>query len=235
MASDGVARNDGDDDHSTTHPGATNVAKSQPRVTISVPTGESALPSPMPLKPQRPPGFDLSQRGGPTVQAWLFTMNVFFDANYVPEDLVKIRNAVLLLRGPTMDWWYVIVTKPMDFQSLPTWEGQTRPLAPSYFVKVAQYCTWDAWCAGLRARFEPIAASITARQKLRTWCQLDYVQDYTSEFLALSEQGGYMHEGEHIDRYIGGLKHEIAKEIHLHNVTEFQEILAMVEKLDFLR
>ncbi|CAI7905872.1 unnamed protein product [Closterium sp. NIES-53] len=114
-ANDGVARNDGDNDHGTTHPGATNAARSQPRVTISMPTDESALPSPMPLKLQRLPCFDPSQRGGPTVQAWLFTMNVFFDANYVSKNSAKIRYAVSLLRGPTMDWWLVIVTKPTDY------------------------------------------------------------------------------------------------------------------------
>ncbi|CAI7766995.1 unnamed protein product [Closterium sp. NIES-53] len=66
-ASDGVVRHDGDDDHGTTHPEAMNAVKTQPRVTISAPTNDSALPSPMPLKPQRPPCFDPSQRGGPIV------------------------------------------------------------------------------------------------------------------------------------------------------------------------
>ncbi|CAI7786702.1 unnamed protein product [Closterium sp. NIES-53] len=32
--------------------------------------------APMPLKPQRPPCFDPSQHGGPTVQSWVFMMNV---------------------------------------------------------------------------------------------------------------------------------------------------------------
>ncbi|CAI7878589.1 unnamed protein product [Closterium sp. NIES-54] len=234
-AGDGVVRNDGDYDHGTTHLEATNAARSQPRVTISVPAGESTLPSPMPLKPQRPPCFDPSQRGGPTVQAWMFTLNVFFDANYVSEDTTKIRYAVLLLRGPAMDWWRVIITKPMDYATLPTREGQTGPWAPSYFVEVPHYRTWDAWCAGLRAQFEPIAASIAARQNFRTWRQLGSVQDYTNGFLALSEQVGYMHEYECIDRYIGGLKHDIAQEIQLRGVTDFQEILTMAEKLDFFR
>ncbi|CAI7871160.1 unnamed protein product [Closterium sp. NIES-53] len=162
-------------------------------------------------------------------------LNVFFDANYLSEDTAKIRYAVSLLRGPAMDWWHVIVTKPTDYATLPTWEGQTGPWAPSYFVEVPQYRTWDAWCAGLRARFEPIAASIAARQKLRTWRQLGSVQDYTSGFLALCEQVGYMHEYERIDRYIGGPKHDIAQEIQLRCVTDFQEILAMAEKLDFFR
>ncbi|CAI7915433.1 unnamed protein product [Closterium sp. NIES-53] len=134
-----------------------------------------------------------------------------------------------------MDWWRVIVTNPMDYVTLSTREGQTGPWAPSYFVEVPQYRTWDAWCAGLRARFEPIAASIAARQKLRTWRQLGSVQDYTSGFLALCEQVGYMHESERIDRYISGLKHDIAQEIQLRGVTDFQEILAMAEKLDFFR
>ncbi|CAI7881269.1 unnamed protein product [Closterium sp. NIES-54] len=149
-----------------------NAARSQPCITISVPIGESALPSPMPLKLQRPPCFNPSQWGGPTVQEWLFTMD---------------------------------------------------------------YRTWDAWCTGMRTRFEPIVASIAACQKLRTWRQLGSVQDYTSGFLVLCEQVGYMHEGERIDRNIASLKHEISQDIQLLNVTEFNEILAMAEKLDFLR
>ncbi|CAI7778069.1 unnamed protein product [Closterium sp. NIES-53] len=118
-ASDGVVRHNGDEDLGTTHPEATNAARSQPRVTIS------ALPSPMPLKPQRPPCFDPSQRGGSTVQAWLFTLNVFFYANYVSEDTTKIRYAVSLLRGPAMEWWRVIVTKPMDYTNLR--HGKDKP------------------------------------------------------------------------------------------------------------
>ncbi|CAI7778204.1 unnamed protein product, partial [Closterium sp. NIES-54] len=146
---------------------------------------------------------------------------------------MKIRYAVSLLRGPVMDWWRVIVMKPMDYATLSTREGQTGPWAPSHFVEVPQYRTWDAWCAGLRARFEPIAASIVSFQKLRTWRQLGSVKDYSSGFLAQCEQVGYLHESERIDRYIGGLKHDIAQEIQLHGVTDFQEIPAMAEKLNF--
>ncbi|CAI7865989.1 unnamed protein product [Closterium sp. NIES-53] len=75
--------------------------------------------------------------------------------------------------------------------------------------------------------------SHVGRVKLRTWRQLGSVQDYTSGFLALCEQVGYIHEYERIDRYIGGPKHDIAQEIQLRCVTDFQEILAMAEKLDF--
>ncbi|CAI7838135.1 unnamed protein product [Closterium sp. NIES-53] len=182
-------------------------------------------------------GVDFFQTFAPTPKMTTLRvlLHVFFHVNYVSEDMTKIRYAVSLLRGHAMDWWRVIVTKPMDYATLPTREGQTGPWAPSYFVDVPQYRTWDAWCAGLRARFEPIAASIAAHQKLHTWRQLGSVQDYTSRFLALCKQVGYMHESERIDRYIGGLKHDIPQEIQLRCVTDFQEILAMAEKLDFFR
>ncbi|CAI7905279.1 unnamed protein product, partial [Closterium sp. NIES-54] len=131
-------------------------------------SGEYAVTAPMPLNPQRPPCFDPSQRGGLRVQSWVFTMNVFFDANYVESDAAKIRYAVSLLRGPAMDWWRVIVTSPCAYEPL-SQEGPTGPAVTwSSFCETAQYSTWDAWCARLRARFEPIVASISALQKLRT-------------------------------------------------------------------
>ncbi|CAI7735446.1 unnamed protein product, partial [Closterium sp. NIES-54] len=199
-------------------------------------SGKYAVTAPMPLKPQRPPGFDPSQRGGLTVQSWVFTMNVFFDANYVESDAAKIRYAVSLLRGPAMDWWRVIVTSPRAYEPPSQEDGPTGPAVTwSSFCETAQYTTWDAWCAGLRARFEPIAASISAHQKLRTWQQLGSVQDYTSGFLALCEQVGYMHEVVRVDRYVGGLKPDISHEIMLCELSNFNEILTLAEKIDILR
>ncbi|CAI7898261.1 unnamed protein product [Closterium sp. NIES-54] len=172
-------------------------------VEFATTSGDNAIMAPMPLKPQRPPCFDPSQRGGLTVQSWIFTMNVFFDANYVESDAAKIRYAVSLLRGPAMDWWRVIVTSPRAYEPPSQEEGPVGPAVNWIsFCETAQYSTWDAWCVGLRARFEPIAASISTRQKLRTWRQLGSVQDYTSGFLALCEQVGYMHEAKRVDRYV---------------------------------
>ncbi|CAI7866467.1 unnamed protein product [Closterium sp. NIES-53] len=205
-------------------------------VEFAATSGEYAITAPMPLKPQRPPCFDPSQRGGPTVQSWVFTMNVFFDANYVESDTAKIRYAVSLLRGPAMDWWRVIVTSPRAYEPPSQEDGPTGPAVTwSSFCETAQYSTWDVWCAGLRARFESIAASISARQKLRTWRQLGSVHDYTSGFLALCEQVGYMHEAERVDRYAGGLKPDISHEIMLRGLSNFNEILALSEKIDILR
>ncbi|CAI7746779.1 unnamed protein product [Closterium sp. NIES-54] len=206
------------------------------QVEFATTIGNNDIIAPMPLKPQRPPCFDPSQRGGPTVQLWVFMMNVFFNANYVESDATKIRYAVSLLSGPAMDWWRVIVTSPRTYDP-PSQEGEpTGPAVTwSSFCETAQYSTWDAWCAGLRARLEPIATSISARQRLRTWRQLGSVQDNTSGFLALCEQVGYMHEAERVDLYVGGLKPDISHEIMLHGLSSFNEILALAEKIDILR
>ncbi|CAI7912500.1 unnamed protein product [Closterium sp. NIES-54] len=104
-ASEGAAHSMPSMERNRTTPSPREPRESRRHVEFAAPSGECAVTAPMPLKPQRPPCFDPSQRGGPTVQSWVFTMNVFFDANYVESDAEKIRYAVLLLRGLAMDWW----------------------------------------------------------------------------------------------------------------------------------
>ncbi|CAI7914415.1 unnamed protein product, partial [Closterium sp. NIES-53] len=130
-----------------------NRAPSSPResrearrhVEFAATSGNHNIMAPMPLKPQRPPYFDPSQCGGPTVQSWVFTMNVFFDVNYIESDAAKIRYAVSLLRDPAMDWWRVIVTSPHAYEPPSQEEGRTGPTVTwSSFCETAQYSTWDA-------------------------------------------------------------------------------------------
>ncbi|CAI7840682.1 unnamed protein product, partial [Closterium sp. NIES-54] len=236
VASEGAAHSMPGMERNRAAPSPREPREARRHVEFAATSGEYAVTAPMPLKPQRPPCFDPSQRGGPTVQSWVFTMNIFFDANYVESDAAKIHYAVSLLRGPAMDWWRVIVTLPRAYEP-PSHEY--RPTGPavtwSSFCEIAQYSTWDAWCVGLLSRFEPIAASISARQKLRIWRQLGSVQDYTSGFLALCKQVGYMHEAERVDCYVGGLKPDISHEIMLRELSNFNKILALAEKIDILR
>ncbi|CAI7745132.1 unnamed protein product [Closterium sp. NIES-54] len=236
VASDGATHSMPGMERNRASPSPREPREARRHVEFAATSGNHDIMAPMPLKPQRPPCFDPSQCGGMTVQSWVFTMNAFFDANYVESDAAKIRYAVSLLRGPAMDWWRVIVTSPRAYEPPSQEEGPTGPTVTwSSFCETAQNSTWDAWCAGLWARFEPIAASISARQRLRIWRQLGSVQDYTSGFLALCEQVGYMHEAEWVNRYVGGLKPDISHEIMLRGLSNFNEILALAEKIDILR
>ncbi|CAI7839904.1 unnamed protein product [Closterium sp. NIES-53] len=116
VASEGVAHSMPSMERNRAAPSPREPREARRHVEFAATSGEYAVTAPMPLKPQRPPCFDPSQRGGPTVQSWVFTMNVFFDANYVESDAAKIRFAISLLRGPAMDCWRVIVTSPRAYE-----------------------------------------------------------------------------------------------------------------------
>ncbi|CAI7917014.1 unnamed protein product [Closterium sp. NIES-54] len=142
VASDGAAQSMPGMERNRAAPSPREPREARRRVELAATSGEHAIMAPMPLKPQRPPCFDSSQRGGPTVQSWVFTMNVFFDANYVESDAAKIRYAVSLLRGPAMDWWRVIVTSPRAYNPPSQEEGPTGPaVTESSFCETAQYST----------------------------------------------------------------------------------------------
>ncbi|CAI7887511.1 unnamed protein product [Closterium sp. NIES-53] len=127
VASDGTAPSMPGMEKKRAAPSPREPREARRHVEFAATSGEHGIMAPMPLKPQCPPCFDPSQRGGPTVQSWVFTMNVFFDANYVESDAAKIRYAVSLLRGPAMDWWRVIVTSPRAYEPPSQEEGPMSP------------------------------------------------------------------------------------------------------------
>ncbi|CAI7754574.1 unnamed protein product [Closterium sp. NIES-54] len=128
VASEGAAHSMPGMERNRVTPSPREPREARQHVEFAATSGEYAITAPMPLKPQRPPCFDPSQRGGPTVQSWVFTMNVFFDANYVESDASKIRYAVSLLRGLAMDWWRVIVTSPRAYEPPSQEDGPTGPV-----------------------------------------------------------------------------------------------------------
>ncbi|CAI7908119.1 unnamed protein product [Closterium sp. NIES-54] len=127
VASDGTIHSMPGMERSRAAPSPSEPREARRHVEFAATSNNHDIMAPMPLKPQRPPCFDPSQRGGPTVQSWVFTMNVFFDANYVESDTAKIRYAVSLLRGPTMDRWRVIMTSPRAYEPPSQEEGPTGP------------------------------------------------------------------------------------------------------------
>ncbi|CAI7918560.1 unnamed protein product, partial [Closterium sp. NIES-54] len=128
VASDGAAHSMSGMERNRAATGTQGPREVRQHVEFAATSSNNDIMAAMPLKPRPPPCFISSQRGGPTVKSWVFTMNVFFDANYVESDAAKIRFAVSLLRGPAMDWWRVIVTSPRAYEP-PLQEG--GPLVPA--------------------------------------------------------------------------------------------------------
>ncbi|CAI7897042.1 unnamed protein product [Closterium sp. NIES-53] len=142
-ASDGVAQSMPGMERIRAAPSTQGPREARRHVEFATTSGNNDIMAPMPLKPQHPPCFDLSVRM--CIQSWVFTMNVFFDANYVESDAAKIRYAFSLPRDPAMDSWRVIVMSPCAYEP-PTQEGEpTGPAVTwSSFCETAQYSTWDA-------------------------------------------------------------------------------------------
>ncbi|CAI7854765.1 unnamed protein product [Closterium sp. NIES-54] len=145
-ARDGAAQSMPGIERNRAAPSTQGPREARRHVEFAATSGNNDIMAPMPLKPQRAPCFDPSQHRGPTVQSWVFTMNVFFDANYVESDATKIRYAVSLLRGPAMDWWRVIVTTPCAYEP-PSQEGGPSGPAVTWtsFCEIAQYSTWVSY------------------------------------------------------------------------------------------
>ncbi|CAI7923549.1 unnamed protein product [Closterium sp. NIES-53] len=182
VASDGAAHSMPGMERNKAATGTQGPREVRRHVDFATTSGNNDIMALMPLKPQRAPCFDPSQRGDPIVQSWVFTMNDFFDANYVESGAAKIRYAVSLLRGPAMDWWQVIVTSETAYLV-------TTRVGPRLHERFSRI---------MRAR------RLHARRGA-------------------------------VDRYVGGLKPDISHKIMLRGLSNFNEILALAEKIDILR
>ncbi|CAI7871101.1 unnamed protein product [Closterium sp. NIES-54] len=71
VASEGAAHSMPGMERNRAAPSPREPREARRHVEFAATSGEYAVTAPMPLKPQRPPCFDPSQRGGPTSQSWL--------------------------------------------------------------------------------------------------------------------------------------------------------------------
>ena len=97
--------------------------------------------------------------------------------------------------------------------------------------------TWTAFEKMLRARFEPINANQMARSQLRHFKQKYTVADYTANFLGIASAIDNLSHAEMCDRYLAGLKQEIADAVALQPLPEgdFNALVAAAERIDAVR
>ncbi|CAI5474719.1 unnamed protein product [Closterium sp. Yama58-4] len=174
-------------------------------------TGAEALPEHRSaLKPQKPESFDPSQRDA-NVRTWLFMLNNYFAASGVQEADAqqRIEYAVTLLRGPTLEWW--------------------RQLTQS----AARRAQLDGHQQGV-GHAAATSSLGTARKRLRHFRQIGNVQEYTRRFLSICNEIDDITEAEMRDRYLEGLKPDIAEVIAIHGLSTFESVVAAAERVDAL-
>ncbi|CAI5471080.1 unnamed protein product [Closterium sp. Yama58-4] len=206
-------------------------------------TGAEALPERgSALKPQKPESFDPSQRDA-NVRTWLFMLNNYFAASGVQEADAqqRIEYAVTLLRGPALEWWRQLTQTAVRRAQLDGHQqGVGHAAATSSLGSLALGVTtvpttWEGFEAALKSRFDLVNASEAARKRLRHFRQIGNVQEYTRWFLSICNEIDDITEAEMRDRYLEGLKPDIAEIIAIHGLSTFESVVAAAERVDAVR
>ncbi|CAI5467973.1 unnamed protein product [Closterium sp. Yama58-4] len=83
--------------------------------------------------------------------------------------------------------------------------------------------------------FDLVNASEAARKRLRHFRQIGNVQEYTRRFLSICNEIDDITEAEMRDRYLEGLKPDIAEVIAIHGLSTFESVVAAAERVDAVR
>jgi len=146
------------------------------------------------------------------VDSWLFEMVSYLDVCYVPEPQ-RLNVASSYLKDAALQWW-------IGQNRLPAHERPT---------------TWLAFTAALRERFQPLAASRTARAQLRVLRQGKMnVAEYSNKFYTLVNLITDMGEADQIETFISGLRHDLAREVDLREPRTLQSAMTSAQKVELL-
>lgn len=169
------------------------------------PHTSTSLLRPIPHNPQphakiSPPNQYTGETNS-NVNAWLFQMEQYLDNTAVVNDHLRISYASSYLKESAFQWWYHLVEKE-----------HRRPN------------TWEEFQHLIRERFQPLAASRTARTALRGLRQAGRsVRSYTDEFMKLIQLIDDMSEADKREQYMNGLQPSIYNEV---DIRDPQTLLA---------
>ena len=141
------------------------------------------------LKPERPPSYTGNR--GDSLEAWIFQMGRYCHLLPVPE-ANRVAFAGTFLKGHAAMWWRTACE-----------QIEQQPAGAQ----------WDLFIAGLRAQFQPVNTTKTARTKLDNIKQRTSVLAYNTEVSEIMLQIPDMHEEDRIHAYLKGLKPQTAFQV----------------------
>lgn len=146
------------------------------------------------------------------VDTWLFEMNQYLAVCGVTTDNQRIAVASSYLKEVALQWWL----------------GRCRhPNIPPQ--------DWPSFVNALKERFQPLAASRTARAELHNLRQgAMSVADYSNKFYSLIQLITDMGEADQVERFIYGLRHAISKEVDMREPKTLQDAMSAAQKIELL-
>jgi hypothetical protein len=192
----------------------------------AAPTAASIVDSSRPsVRVREPDKFDPTAQGA-SVRIWLFQLQNYFSVVGMTDDRARVNYAVTLLRGAALEWWRQITTLAASHETVHA--GNPVVILPTTFAEFAQQ---------IRARFELVTVNKFARTRLRHFKQYGSVADYTAKFLAVCAEIDDISTAEMCDRYLEGLKPEIAEAVAIQQIPDnnFQALVAAAERIDTVK
>jgi len=199
-----------------------NQALAQHVASLSAPSSAASAAHPLPSAPLHPANLPSKVKISPpsnftgtrsvNVDAWLFEMMSYLDVCAVP-DAQRLNVASSYLKDAALQWWL----------------GQNR-LPP-----LERPANWVTFTAALRERFQPLAASRTARAQLRALRQGKMnVAEYSNKFYTLVNLITDMGEADQIETFISGLRLDLAREVDLREPRSLQSAMTSAQKVELL-
>jgi hypothetical protein len=187
-------------------------ASSSAAASSAVPINHSNRTVPVVL----PPGVKLAKpnifTGAPNsnVDIWIFEMEQYQIGSGIIEDAQRILVAASYLKDGAMQWWRhkcdTLYNPPSD---------------------------WNEFKEALKVRFQPLAASRTARANLRNLRQGNRsVADYSNAFLKQIQMINDMSEADQIEHFMVGLQSAIHNEVDMKDPKSLQEAMTYAQRTE---
>jgi hypothetical protein len=148
------------------------------------------------------------------VETWLFEMNQYLDITSVTKSSQRISVASSYFKESALQWW--VNQCHHAFSPIDSW-------------------TWQQFTTAVRDRFQPLAASRTARAQLRNLRQANMsVSDYSHKFLQIVQLITDMSEVDQTELFIYGLRNHLSREVDMKEPRTLQEAMTMAQKVETL-
>jgi type II secretory pathway pseudopilin PulG len=171
------------------------------------------FPSPLPPKVKISSPSSFTGALSTNVNSWLFEMDRYLTLCNVTSDDQRVAVASSYLKETASKWW------------------ENRCRLPNPPIQ-----HWQSFSDAIRERFQPLAASRTARTQLHHLQQGNMsISDYCTKFYNLVQLISDMGEADQVHLFVSSLRSAISREVDMRDPKTLNEAMTLAQKVETLR
>lgn len=181
--------------------------RAEPQAPAASSNSPSCLPSALPAKVKYAAPSTFTGKGLTNVEYWIFEMERYLDLVGVPDDR-KLDVGSGYLKENAGQWWS---------------------------TQASRILTWDAFKDALKARFQPLNTSHTARIQLSQLSQEGLsVNEYINKFQLILQLIHDMSEADQVHNFLRGLRPQLAQKVGLEDPKTLTAAMNLTVRIDAL-